>query len=82
MGKTIYSLSNLDVYPSVRSDYVVKAVMDDDFVGDDFEMEMHVFRVRHGGIEVEIGEVHAQKLSPRGTDGGIDKEFGHGEIGQ
>ena len=43
--------------------------MDDDFVGDDVEMEMHVFGVQHGGVEVEIGEVNAQKLGPRGTDG-------------
>ncbi len=55
--------------------------MDDDFVGDDVEMEMHVFEVWHGGVEVEIGEVDAQKLDPRGTDGGVDKEFGRGEIG-
>jgi hypothetical protein len=50
------------------------------FVGDDVEMEMHVFRVQHGGVEVEIGKVNAQKLCPRGTDGGIDEEFGCGEI--
>ncbi len=69
MGKTIHLLLNLDVYPSVRSDNVAKVVMDDDFVGDDVEMEMHVFGVQHGGVEVEIGEVDAQKLGPRGTDG-------------
>ncbi len=81
MEKTIHPLSNLDVYPSVRSDYVTKVVMDNDFVGDDVKMEMHVFRVRHGGVEVEIGKVDAQKLCPRGLDGGIDEDFGHGEIG-
>ncbi len=50
------------------------------FVGDDVEMETHVFRVRHGGVEVEIGKVDAQKLCPWGTDGGIDEEFVCSEI--
>ncbi len=50
------------------------------FVGDDVKMETHVLRVWHGGIEVETGKVNAQKHCPRGTDGGIDEEFGHGEI--
>jgi hypothetical protein len=43
-------------------------------------MEMHVFGVWHGGVEVEVGEVDAQKLCPRCTDGGFDEKFGHGEI--
>ncbi len=47
--------------------------MDNDFVGDDVETEMHVFGVWHGGVEVEIGKVDAQKLYPRGTGGGIDE---------
>ena len=78
---TIHPLSNLNVYPAIRSDNVAKVVMDNDFVRDDVEMEMHVFGVRHGGVEVEIGEVDAQKLGTRGTDVGIDEEFGRGEIG-
>jgi hypothetical protein len=73
LGKTIHPLSNLDVYPAVRSDNVAKVVMDNDFVGDDVETEMHVFGVWHGGVEVEIGKVDAQKLYPRGTGGGIDE---------
>jgi hypothetical protein len=56
--------------------------MDDDFVGDDVETEMHVLGVQHGGVQVELGKVDAQKLGPRGTDGGIDEQFGHGEIGR
>ncbi len=75
MGKTIHLLSNLDVDPSVRSDNIAKVVMVDDFVGDDVEMEIHVFGVWHGGVEVEIGEVDSQKLSPRGTDDGIDEKW-------
>ncbi len=73
MGKTIHPLPNFDVDPAVRSDNVAKAVMADDFVGDDVEMETHVLGVWHGGVEVEIGKVNAQKLGPRGTDGGIDE---------
>jgi hypothetical protein len=73
LGKTILSLPNLDVDPAVRSDNVAKVVTDIDFVRDDVEMEMHVLGVWHGGVEVEIGEVNAQKLGPRGTDGGIDE---------
>jgi hypothetical protein len=65
LGKTIHPLSNLDVYPSIRSDNVVKVVVDDDFIGDDVKMEMHVFGVWHGGVEVETGEVDAQKNTPR-----------------
>ncbi len=71
MGKTIHPLSNLNVYSAIRSDNVTKVVMDDDFVRDDVEMETHVLGVWHGGVEVEIGKVDAQKLGPRGTDGGI-----------
>jgi hypothetical protein len=56
-------------------------VMDNDFVGDDVKMDMHVFGVWHGGVELEISKVHAQKLGPRGTDGWIDEYFGCGEIG-
>ncbi len=55
--------------------------MDNDFIRDDVKMEMHVFGVWHGVVEVEIGKVHAQKLCPWGTNGRIlDEEFGHGEI--
>ncbi len=55
--------------------------MDNDFVGDDVKTETHVFGVRHGDVEVKIGKADAQKLGPRGTDGGVDEEFGRGEIG-
>jgi hypothetical protein len=41
--------------------------MDDDFVGDDVDTETHVLRVGHGGVEVEIGKVNAQKLGRRVT---------------
>ncbi len=41
---------NLNIYPSVRSDNVMKVVVDDDFVGDDVKMEMHAFRDQHGGV--------------------------------
>ncbi len=81
MGKTIQTLSNLNVYTSIRRDNVSKVVMDYDFVGDDVEMETHIFGVWHGGVEVEISEVNAQQLCPRSTDGGSYEEFGHGEIG-
>jgi hypothetical protein len=81
LGKTINSISNLDVYPAVRSDNVAKVVMDDDLFGDDVETETHVFGVWHGGVEVEIGKVDAPKHGPRGTDNGaVEEEFGHGEI--
>jgi hypothetical protein len=73
LGKPIYPLPNFNVDPAVRSDNVAKVVMVDDFVRDDVEMETHVLRVWHGGVEVEIGKVDAQKLGPRGTDGGIDE---------
>ncbi len=73
LGKTIHPLPNFDVEPAVRSDNVTKVVMIDDFVGDDVQTETHVLGVRHGGVEVEIGKVNAQKLCPRGTDGGIDE---------
>ncbi len=59
LGKTIHPLSNLDVYPSVRSDNVAKVVMDNDFVGDDIKTEKHVFGAWHGGVELEIDEVDA-----------------------
>jgi hypothetical protein len=68
LGKTIHPLSNLNVDPAIRIDNATKVVMDNDFIGDDVEMETHTL-----GIEVEIGKVHAQKLGPRGTDGGIDE---------
>ncbi len=73
MGKTVNPLSNLSVDPAVRSDNVAKIIMGDDFIGDDVKMETHVLGVWHGGVEVEIREVDAQKLGPRGTDGGIDE---------
>ncbi len=73
MGKTIHPLPNLDVDPAIRSDNVAKVLTNNNFVGDDVEMETHVFGVWHGGVEVEIGKVDAQKLGSRGTDGGIDE---------
>ncbi len=69
MGKTILPLPNLDVDPAVWSDNVAKVVMDNDFVMDDAKTETHVLGVWHGGVEVEIGKVDAQKLGPRATDG-------------
>jgi hypothetical protein len=76
LGKTIHPLLNLNVCPSIRSDNVTKVVMYDDFVGDDGKTETHVFETQHGGVEVEIGKVDAQKHGSRGTDGRIDEEFG------
>ncbi len=73
LGNTIHPLPNFDIDPAVRSDNVAKVVMVDDFVRDDVKTEMHVFRVWHGGVEVGLGKVNAQKLGPRGTDGGIDE---------
>ncbi len=73
MGKTIHPLPNLNVDPAIRSNIVAKVVMDNDFIGVDVETETYVLGVWHGGVEVEIGEVDAQKLGPRGTDGGIDE---------
>ncbi len=81
MGETIHPLSNLDVYPFIRSDNVAKVVMDNDFIGDDVETETHVFGVWHGGVEVEIDKVNAQKRCPQDNDEGMDEEFGRGEIG-
>ncbi len=80
MGKTIHPLFDLDVNPSIGSDNNTKVVVDDDFVGDYVEMEIYVFGVWHGGVKVEIGKANAQKICPQGADGGMDEEFGHGEI--
>ncbi len=80
LGKTIHPLSNLDTYPSIRSDNVPKVVTEDDFVRNDVKTETHVFGVWHGAVEVEVGKVNAQKLCPQSTGGGIDEEFGRGEI--
>jgi hypothetical protein len=77
----MHPLLNLGVHPSIRGDNVAKIVMNNYFIGDDAEIEMHLFGVWHGAVEVEIGEVDAQKLGPRGTDGGVDEEFGCVEIG-
>ncbi len=82
MRKTIHPLLNLNVDPGVRSDNVVKVVMCNDFIEDDVEREMHVLGVWHGSVEVEISKVDAQKLGPRGTDGGFGEQFGRSEIGR
>ncbi len=73
MGKTIHPLPDFNVDSAVRSDIGMKIVMVDDFVGDDVKTERHVLGVRHWGVEIEIGKVNAEKLGPRGTDGGIDE---------
>jgi hypothetical protein len=73
LGKTIHPLSNFDVDPAVRSDNGAIDVMVNDFVVDDVKTETNVFGVWHWGVEIEIGKVDAQKLGPRGTDGGIDE---------
>jgi hypothetical protein len=73
LGKTIHPLLNVDVDPAVRSENVAKVVMVNDFVRGDVKIETHVLRVWYGGAEVEIGKVNAQKLGPRGSDGGIDE---------
>ncbi len=80
LGKTTHPPANLNVNPTVRSDNVSKVILDDDFVRDDVETEMHVFGVWHGGVEVEIGDVNAQNLCPWGADDEVDEEFGRGEI--
>jgi hypothetical protein len=80
LGKTIHPLLNLNVDPTVRIDNVTKVVVDDDFVGYDVKMEAHELEVWHGGVEVEVGEVDAQKCCPRGAECGIDGGFGRDEI--
>jgi hypothetical protein len=73
LGKTIHPFPSFDADPAVRSDNAAKIVMVDDFVWDDAKMQTHVLGVWHGDVEVEIGEVDAQKFGTRGTDGGIDE---------
>jgi hypothetical protein len=80
LGEIIHSLLDFNVNLTVRSDNVTKVAVDDNFVGGDVVMEMHVFGVWHGGVEVESGKFDAQKPCPQGADGGIDEEFGRGEI--
>ncbi len=45
MGKTIYPLTNLDIYPTVRSDNVAKVVVNDDYVGYGVKTKTHLFGV-------------------------------------
>ncbi len=72
MGKTIHPLPNFDVDPAVRNDNFVKVVIDNDFVRDDVETEMHVLGIWHGSVEVEISKIDAQKLGPTSQEAKVD----------
>ena len=37
---------------------------------------MHVFRISHQSVKVEVGQVNAEEHGARCADGGVDEEFG------
>ena len=50
---------DFDIYPSLVVNKFKEIVALDNFVGDQVEMEPHVFVFFHRSHEVEVGEVHA-----------------------
>jgi hypothetical protein len=63
LRKTI-PLLNLNVNLTIKSDNVVKVVVDDDFIGDDAETETHVLRVCMGVLRYKLARLMPQNLAP------------------
>ena len=50
LGEAIHPFSNLDVYPSVFINKVSEVVVVNDFVGDDVQLQLHLFRGGHWSV--------------------------------
>ena len=76
LREAVHAFSNFDIDPSLFVDQVPEVVFYDDFFGDDFESEAHVFWIGHRSVQVEVGQVDAEEHGARCADGGVDEEFG------
>ena len=76
LREAVHSFSNFDIDPSFFVDQVSEVVFYDDFFGDDFESEAHVFSIGHQSVQVEVCQVDAKEHGSQCTDGGVDEEFG------
>ncbi len=54
LGKAVHTHSDFDVHPTLFINKSSLIVLRDDFVGDEFESESHVFIFFHGSHEVEV----------------------------
>ena len=71
LGEAVHSFPNFDVDPSVFVNLVPKDVFYDDLLRDDVESEVHVVRIGHWCVEVEVGFVNAGE-----SYRGVNEEFG------
>ena len=76
LREAVHAFSNFDIDPSLFVDQVSEVVFNNDFFGDDFESETHVFWIGHRSVQVEVGQVDAEEHGARCADGGVDEEFG------
>jgi hypothetical protein len=44
-------------------------------------LEVHVFGIGHGCVEVKIGQVDPKKDCAWQADGGVNEKFGRGQVG-
>jgi len=80
LGEAVHAFLNFDIDPSIIVDQVPEVVFDDDLVRDDLELEVHVFRIGHQSVEVEVGQVNAEEHGAQCADGGVDEEFGSEKV--
>ncbi len=76
LREAVRAFSIFDIDPSLFVDQVSEVVFNNDFFGDDFESEAHVFWFGHRSVQVEVGQVGAEEHGARCADGGVDEEFG------
>jgi hypothetical protein len=75
------ALANLHVHPTIGVSEVPKVVQEDDFVGKEGEVHLHVLVTSHGSTIIKICNIHASESRIRSGNYAVDEDFCHGESG-
>ena len=79
LREAVHSLANLDEDGAVVHEWE-EIVLLDDVVRDSFERDAHVFIPFHGGIEIEIFDIHGHEFCVESRESTVDEQFDGGEL--
>jgi hypothetical protein len=74
LGKTITSLTNFEVYPTIAVP-TSEVVFLDEFIRDVGELDAHIFGIWHRSVKVEVLEINGAKPSAFPGEDTVEEEF-------
>ena len=74
-----HAFSDFDIDISIRDKSKKKAVLLNDFLGDELDWELHVLVAFHGCVIVKLVDIKDSKLGIWSGDGAVEETFGGGQ---